>query len=244
MSGRTAPTRFFTTLAGCDTDVRAAQRLRYRVFAEELGARLPADAGGVDRDAFDEHCDHLLLRERGSGTVVGTYRLLPADRALRAGGFYSATEFDLGRLPTLPALVEIGRACVLPAYRSGSALATMLGGLARHIRARGYQHVIGCASIHAHGDLARTAALCDRLVREHASPAEWRVRPYRRFDVRPGRGRPEAPTPGLLRGYLRMGARVCGPPAWDDDFGTADLLLLLPMARLTERFSNRFLRAA
>src|SRR5262245_15001714 len=104
-------------------EIEAAQRLRYRVFGEELGAVLPSAASGLDQDAFDPFCDHLLVRDPTCGEVVGTYRILPAERARAAGGFYTATEFDLGRLVELPGLVELGRACIDPRFRNGSVLA-------------------------------------------------------------------------------------------------------------------------
>jgi len=238
------PSRLFTTLASDASDVEAAQRLRYRVFAEEMGAKVPTAAEGVDRDDFDAHCEHLLLRDRLTHEVVGTYRILPADAAARIGRFYAAGEFDLGRLPDLPKLVEVGRACIHPDHRNGTALALLLAGLAKHIRTAGHEHVMGCASIHVGDDPGAASLLCRDLLRDHPSPPEWRAFPHHRFDVRTTDRGERIALPTLLRGYLRMGAYVCGEPAWDDAFRTADLLVLLPMARLNERFAQRLLRAA
>jgi putative hemolysin len=241
---RVGSTRLVTTLAARAEDLAAAQRLRYRVFAEELGARLPTAADGVDRDEFDAHCEHLLLRNRLTREVVGTYRLLPPEGAARVGRLYAAAEFDLGDVAALPNLVEIGRACVQREYRSGMALALLLAGLARHIRARGYAYVMGCASLHVGDDPGGAALLCRDLVRDHAAPPGWRVRPRHPFDVRTSaRGEP-MPLPALLRGYLRLGALVCGEPAWDDAFRTADLVFLLPVARMNARYADRLRRAA
>jgi len=209
-----------------------------------MGAQVPTAAEGVDRDDFDAHCEHLLLRDRLTHEVVGTYRILSAAAAARVGGFYSAGEFDLGGIVELPGLVEVGRACVHPDHRTGMALGLLLAGLARHLRAAGHQHVMGCASIHVGDDPGGAALLCDDLLRDHVSPPEWRAFPRHAFDVRTPAHAERAPMPTLLRGYLRMGAYVCGEPAWDDAFRTADLLLLLPMARLNERFAQRLLRAA
>ncbi len=238
------PSRLFTTLASDAGDVEAAQRLRFRVFAEEMGARLPTAAEGVDRDEFDAHCEHLLLRDRLTHEVVGTYRILPATAAARIGRFYAAGEFDLGGLVDLPKLVEVGRACIHPDHRSGTALALLLAGLAKHIRTAGHQYVMGCASIHVGDDPGAASILCRDLLRDHASPPAWRVFPRHRFDVRATERDERIALPTLLRGYLRMGAYVCGEPAWDDAFRTADLLILLPMARLNERYAQRLLRAA
>jgi len=231
-------------LAHDPSDITAAQRLRYRVFAQELGARLPTAAEAVDRDEFDTHCEHLILRDRLTNEVVGTYRILADTAAARIGRFYSAKEFDLGEILALPRLVEVGRACVHPAYRTGTALALLLAGLAKHIRAAGHEYVMGCASIPVGDDPAPAATLCRRLVRDHSSPPAWRVYPYRTFDVRSPDDAESIAVPTLLRAYLRMGAYVCGEPAWDDAFRTADLLILLPMARLNERYTQRLLRAA
>lgn len=224
-------------------EVEAAQRLRFRVFGEELGAVLPNAASGLDQDAFDPFCDHLLVRDRSSCSVVGTYRILPGERAARAGGFYTATEFDLGRLVELPGIVEVGRACIDPRFRNGRVLALLWAGLAAHLRRSGYEHVMGCASVPAN-DPGYAADACARLLRDHAAPHEWRVTPYRPLPLDGANAAMRVALPPLVRGYLRMGAMVCGPPAWDQAFRTADVLMVLPMARLERRFANRFDRAA
>ncbi|HLK11427.1 MAG TPA: GNAT family N-acyltransferase [Candidatus Binatia bacterium] len=231
-------------LARTEADVREAQRLRYRVFVEEMGARLPEPREEIDRDAFDAYCEHLLVRDGATGAVVGTYRILSAEQARRVGRLYAESEFDVSRLRDLPGLVEIGRACVDPAYRSGAVLARLWEGLATHLRARRYEHVIGCGSIPLAEEPAAAAGVCRGLLRTHLGPERWRVFPRRPFPLRAFRAEPERPPPPLIRGYLRMGAVVCGPPAWDSSFGTADILLLLPMAQLDARWARRLLRAA
>jgi len=234
--------RLLIGIARHPDEVRAAQRLRHRVFADEMGARLSAASDGLDVDPFDDRCDHLLLRERDTGTVVGTARLLPAARAGQ-GGFYSASEFSLGRLAELPGLVEMGRTCIDVRYRTGVALSTLLAGIAAYVRAGAHQHVMGCASIPVGEAIGPAARLCARILREHGSPALLRAAPHRPFAVLTGGGA-EAPVPTLLRAYLRMGAYVCAEPAWDGDFRTADLLVVLPVKRLAQRYAQRLLRAA
>jgi putative hemolysin len=240
-AGQPGP-RFVTSLARTTTEVREAQRLRHLVFAEELGARLDSAAERLDRDRFDDYCAHLLVRSADTGEVVGTYRILTAADARRAGGFYSEQEFDLGAIPSLPRVVEIGRACVHPDHRSGAVLGLLWGALAQHFRLHGHEHVIGCASLPAREDPSGVASVCDRLLGEHGTPPAWRARPRRPFVAPPSVVR--APIPAAIRGYLHMGAAVCGEPAWDPDFGTADLLLLLSLARMSGRFAHRLLRAA
>lgn len=235
-----------TRVSRKSVDILAAQRLRYRVFAQELGAKVEGAAFGIDRDAYDEHCDHLLVCDEATREVVGTYRMLPAPRAAQAGGFYSATEFELGAIGALPRSVEVGRACVEPRYRTGAVLALLWSGLANYLRGEGFEFAFGCASVPAREPSGDVVRLCGRLFTEFSSPIEWRVTPRRPLDgggQTPGLGDPLEPPP-LLRGYLAMGAFVCGPPAWDPGFGTADLLVLLPLARLRDRFARRLLRAA
>ncbi len=230
------PPRFITTLAEDADTVRAAQRLRYRVFHAANASR------GVDQDAFDPHCEHLVVRDTRSGDVVGTYRILTAERARDAGGFYSETEFDCSRLRRLDArLVEVGRACVDPAYRRGSVITCLLTGLTRWVVAHRYDYVMGCSSIDVAPGMAAAAALCRRLVDEHLAPDAWRVvprTPFRPADLPV----PEAEMPPLIKAYLRFGASVCGEPAWDEAFQTADVLMLLPMAAMDARFRARLLR--
>src|SRR5262249_35731265 len=152
----TAGPRFFTQLATSTADVVEAQRLRYRVFAEEMGARLPDAALRLDRDRFDPYCEHLLVRGAGARAGVRTHRMLPAAQARKLGGFYADGEFELGAVRSLPDLVEVGRACVHPDYRTGAVLGLLWAGLAGYLTAYGYAHVLGCASVAA-GDDVRTA---------------------------------------------------------------------------------------
>jgi putative hemolysin len=242
MTSRDRRFRLQSYLASTAADVRAAQRLRWRVFSQELGAQLPAV--GVDEDRFDAYCDHLLVRDVVDGEVVGTYRILSAAQAARAGGFYSETEFELGALRELPGLVELGRACVHQRYRDGAVLSFLWSSLARHIHGAGYEHVIGCASVPVADGGHGAASLYTRLAREHLGPPAWRVRPHHPLPIGELDCDTDAVLPPLVRGYLRMGAWMCGPPAWDREFGTADILLLLPMSRMRQRFRQHFLRAA
>ena len=232
------------SLARTEDDVRAAQRLRWQVFVEELGATVESEEHGLDADRFDAYCDHLLVREVATGAVIGTYRMLPPERAARAGGLYAETEFHLTRLLGLDGLVEIGRACVRADHRTGAAISLLWTGLLRYLLDGGHEFVTGCASIAIGNDMAGAAALCRRLTLEHGSPPEWRVFPRQPLpcDLTPGTR--EAPLPPLLKGYLRLGAYVCGEPAWDPAFGSADVQLLLPLERLSHRHAARLLRAA
>jgi putative hemolysin len=237
------PPRFITTLAEDAETVLAAQRLRYRVFhAANAADQAPDPRGPVDEDPFDPHCEHLVVRDTHADAVVGTYRILTAERARAAGGFYSETEFDCSRLRRLDArLVEVGRACVDPAYRGGGVIALLLAGLTRWVVANRYDYVMGCASIDLAAGIAPAATLCRRLVAEHLAPEAWRVVPHVPFHAG-GVAPCDADLPPLIKAYLRFGASVCGPAAYDADFETADVLMLLPMAAMAPRFRARLLR--
>ncbi|NDF70229.1 MAG: GNAT family N-acetyltransferase [Betaproteobacteria bacterium] len=227
------------------SEVREAQRLRYRVFAEEMGARLEGSEPGVDEDRFDEHCQHLLVRDDNTGEVVGTYRVITPDVAKRVGGFYSESEFDISRLDNLrDRLVEVGRSCVHPDYRHGGTIAMLWGGLARFAANNGYDYAMGCASI-SMADGGHVAASIYRTLREkHLSPLEYRVFPRFGLPMEHLDWNLEAEIPPLLKGYIRLGAYICGEPAWDPDFNTADVLVLMPMARMSQRYARRLLSNA
>ncbi|MCF6525218.1 GNAT family N-acetyltransferase [Streptomyces sp. JJ36] len=239
-----APARYTVSLARDADDVRAAQRLRHEVFAGEMGARLATPEPGLDIDPFDAHCDHLLVTETGSGAVVGTYRLLPPDRAAVAGRLYAETEFDLGPHAALrPDLVEVGRSCVHPAHRDGAVIALMWAGIARYLTDRGHTWLAGCCSLPLADGGAEAAAVWETVAARHLAPAAYRVRPH--LPWRPPQP-PAAPAarsalPPLLRGYLRLGARVCGEPAFDPGFGVADLYVLLDVRRTDPRYLRHFL---
>ena len=224
------------------TNVRAAQRLRYRVFAEEMGARLHSSEPGIDIDQFDRFCDHLVVRHDATGEIVGTYRMLPPDRAKAAGMLYSDTEFDLRALqPLRDTLVETGRSCVHPDHRSGAVVGVVWAGIARYMLLSGHKYLAGCASVPLNDGGELAAGVWDVVSRKHFSPEEFRVRPLRPWDheAAPHPARPVIPP--LLRGYLRLGAWICGAPALDADFGVADFFILLSLDAMDQRYLRFFL---
>ncbi|WP_405571692.1 GNAT family N-acetyltransferase [Streptomyces phaeochromogenes] len=238
----TAPTRYTVTLARDEADVRAAQRLRHDVFAGEMGALLSSSQTGLDVDAFDAYCDHLLVRDTTTGQAVGTYRLLPPDRAAIAGRLYSEGEFDLGPLAGIRSgLVEVGRSCVHPDHRDGAVIGLIWAGIARYMVDGGHEWLAGCCSIPLADGGALAAGTWDRVRDKHLAPEEYRVRPVLPWSAE-GVARPaRTELPPLLRGYLRLGAWVCAEPAHDPDFGVADLYVLLSMRRVNPRYLRHFL---
>jgi putative hemolysin len=232
----------YTLSLATDGDhVRAAQRLRHQVFAEELGATLHTSVPGLDVDEFDEYCDHLVIQSDATGEVVGTYRLLPPGRIARR---YADAEFDMAGLdPLRDHLVETGRSCVHPEHRTGAVINLIWAGLARYMHLYGYRWLGGCASVPLDDGGLVAANVWQLVTEKHLAPPALRVRPHRPWPVTqvallPGT-RPAVPP--LLRGYLRLGAWVCGEPAHDPDFAVADFFVLLSLDRVDPRYLRHFL---
>lgn len=234
---------YTVSLARDEDDVRAAQRLRHRVFADEMGAVLHSTVAGLDVDPFDEFCDHLLVREGEQGEVVGTYRLLRPEAARRAGRLYSDSEFDLANLAGVrDGLVELGRSCISPEHRgNGAVINLMWGGIARYLADTGNTWVGGCCSVPLGDGGATAARVWDTVSAKYLAPAEYRVAPHRPWDPTGVERAERAALPPLLRGYLRLGAWVCGAPAHDPDFDCADLYVLLSLERTDPRYLRHFL---
>lgn len=230
-------------------DIREAQRLRHDVFVEEMGARItppPGAPAGYDIDMFDPHCEHLLVRhDAGDGqpaSVIGTYRVLTPMAAARLGGWYSDTEFDLTRLRHLtPRMAELGRSCVHADHRQGSVIMALWSGLGSFMMRHKLDVVIGCASISMRdgGDVA--ASLWHQLSQTHLAPIEYQVQPRLALPLEDLRHDLSVEPPALIKGYLRCGAKVLGPPAWDPEFNTADLPLMLRLEDLPSKYRRHFL---
>lgn len=233
-------------LARTAAEIEDAQRLRYKVFAEELGASVDGAgaAQGLDVDVFDSHCDHIVVRDTDSLRVVGTYRVLPPHAARAVGRLYSDSEFDLARLRHLrPAMIEVGRSCVHRDYRQGGAILLLWAGLAQYMRGFGYRHLIGCASAGLADGGMQAARLRDEL-QAHLTSPEYRVFPRLPFPHQRIERAAHCESPPLIKGYLRLGAKVCGEPAWDPDFNAADFLIWLSLDNLTSRYARHFERLA
>lgn len=232
-----------------EDEVRAAQRLRHRVFAGEMGACLRPLHGtppGHDCDVYDRHCEHLLVRtvadDDRPSEVVGTYRLLTPTAARMLGGLYTETEFDLVRLARLrPRLAELGRSCVDPAWRSGSVILMLWSSLADFMLRNGLDLMIGCASVPMRDGGCAAASLWHQLRQTHLAPIERHVLPRLALPVDELRSDLAVEPPPLVKGYLRCGAKLLGPPAWDPDFGTADLPLMLDLNDASDAFRRHFL---
>ncbi|WP_111497448.1 MULTISPECIES: GNAT family N-acetyltransferase [Marinobacter] len=228
--------------------VEAAQRLRYDVFSEEYGSDLGATIPGIDQDAYDAHCDHLIVTDNQTGALVATSRVLHQRDAEAAGGFYSEGEFDLTALREMPGhLAELGRTCVHPDFRTGATISLLWSSLAEYLVAENVDYLIGCASIGMADGGHKAWRITQLLQKRYMTDLDRRVTPHRALPhLTNVAAQTENPSevPPLIRAYMRLGARVCGEPCWDPEFRCADLLVLLEVGKLASRYSRHFMRPA
>lgn len=233
---------FVIEFATAGEAVRETQRLRYQIFAEEMGAAVETDGDGMEADRFDPFCKHILVRDSAHGGVVASTRLLLDEDARRAGGFYTEGEFDIsGLLENSGRIIEVGRTCVHPEYRSGSAISLLWSGLARFIDLRSYEYMIGCASISMDDGGASARAAYELLASKYLISEEKRCIPRTPLPETAVAGEEKPKLPPLLKAYIRLGARITGEPCWDPDFDCADLMIALSPADLQKRYARHFL---
>ena len=231
------------SIASTPEEVREVQRLRYKVFVETMGLSALMNAEELDRDEFDSYCDHLIVRDSKTLKVVGTYRVMGPNAAREMGKFYSEQEFDLSRLNNLRgSIAEAGRACIHPDYRSGGVIMMLWAGLAAFMKKEHCQYLIGCASVSLADGGHNAAALYHAINDSSLSPSDYRVTPHLPFPIEEREPGHVAQIPPLIKGYLRSGAWVCGQPAWDPDFHSADFFLMLPLSKLDDRYARHYLK--
>lgn len=252
--GRIGPLQ--VRLARSEAEIAAAQEVRYRVFFEELGARRDTlSTERRDADRFDGACDHLLVFDTSlpgpeSRRIVGTYRLLRQERALATGGFYSEDEFELAKLVARhpgQRFLELGRSCVLPEYRSKRTIELLWQGIWAYITHYGIGVMAGCASFHGTVPAAHAEAL-SFLAHRCRTSAEFDVRAvpgrYRSMDLMPAEAvnaRSAAlALPPLIKGYLRLGAKVGDGCVVDHEFDTVDVFVVLPVREIDRRYISHY----
>ncbi len=247
-------------LARGKKEIRKAQRLRYEVFYREGGAIPDARTAFTRRDAdkFDKYCDHLIVIDhdwktkngRTKPKIVGAYRLLRGDMAQKAGGFYSAGEYDIAPLLARHAgkrILELGRSCVLESHRSKRAIELLWRGLLAYIRAHRIDVLIGCASFPGVSPRVHAESL-SYLAHYAGAEGEWRVKAHsdlylpmamvskEQLDEKSAR---EALSP-LIKGYLRLGARFGDGAVVDIKFNTTDVFVVMPVDRIGARYIDYF----
>lgn len=219
-------------------------RLRYRVFNLELEEGLESShETGLDEDELDWRFHHLMISERATGQVVGTYRLQTVEMARKLGGFYTEGEFDLSGFgaPYLDRSVEIGRACVAKAHRNGRVLHLLWRGLAQYLAWNRKTILFGCCSLTSQDEALGVSTL-HLLEREGHMHPDLHIDPLPATRCSANGALPEPHVPALFRSYLDLGAKVCGPPAIDRLFQTIDFLVVLDTATLPPRVFRSFFR--
>jgi len=222
-------------------DLTACQRLRYLVFNCELGEGLASSARiGLDRDRYDFICDHLMVRDTSSGKLVGTYRMQSGFRAKGNLGYYSEQFFDFTPFEGIrEEVLELGRACVHPAYRNTTVLHMLWKGIVRYALSCRARYLLGCSSVTSQNE-NEGMALYEQLREKYLIAPALRTKPRPEFACRAGNNTTPAPaTPRLFRAYLDASARLCGPPAIDRDFKTIDFLTLIDLQHLPGRVRTR-----
>ncbi|GAX88872.1 GNAT family N-acetyltransferase [Effusibacillus lacus] len=240
---------FEVKLAVRAEEIEQALRLRYKVFVEEAGNLRLLNESKLETDEYDAYCDHLIVTDLETEQVIGTYRLLPGDRAVRNKGFYSETEFDLSgfreyKLQTL----ELGRSCIAPEYRGSKAIQLLWEGIAGYITEHGHQYLIGCASVHMK-NLQELNALYSMLRSKGVITDRFGIQPLPAHRIKDLEFTPvEADDkevfrrlPPLMKGYQWLGAEIGGEPAYDPIFDTTDFLIVLDTAKVTRRYRRHFL---
>jgi putative hemolysin len=243
-------------LATTFAEIDRAMRLRFEVFNLELqeGLRSSYDKG-FDSDPYDTYCDHLIVKDLSTEKVVGTYRLLRKSRAEKHIGFYSENEFDLSNLKRLPGdLLELGRSCIAATHRTFATINLLWSAIGQYAFEKKISHMFGCASLHC-SEIEEVQPIYSYLRAHHFAPEKYRVWPRAscRMEIRDEAADKEDKVgvrevmrkiPPIMRGYLRTGAVVCGPPAYDVEFGTADVFVLLEMEKMAGRYKQHYVAEA
>ena len=232
--------RIQVAIAHSEYRIRQALELRARVFRNAADVHVEAPLCSDD-DNFDPWCAHLVAIDAERDEVVGTYRILTPEAARDLGCRYAEQEFWLTRLdPLRHEIVELGRACVDPAFRGGTILMSMWSGLARWLSGRHYSYLMGCVSVSLDVGPQTILRLYQQLMPSHDAGESFRVWPLQRLGREVASLTDAVEVPPLLRAYLRAGAMIMGEPCVDHELGCADFPVILPLEQLDQRFRQRF----
>ena len=244
--------QFLIKLAESEAEIEKAFRLRYRIFNLEQGKGLEsANDAGIDKDEFDKYCMHLIVVEKKSGEVVGTYRIHFGEVARSAIGFYSAREYEIKGLENIAReSIEVGRSCVSPEYRTGSVVALLWRGINELLFRSKMSYLFGCVSLETTSPADGWALFeyfkenngVSELLSSHPTEKFILQRPQDDEVKKRAADRKHISNiiPPLFKGYLRLGAKICGEPARDDEFGTIDFFIILNLNEIPQRYYKHF----
>jgi len=233
--------RYVVKIATSTLEVESALRLRYKVFRVELAGESATDPLKLEFDEYDFKCKHLIVVDTTTGATVGTYRLNSFETAAAIDGFYSYDEFSIERLPfeVLRQGVEIGRACIAEEHRNTKVLFLLWKGLAAYLKAEGKRYFFGCCSIFTADPQVGAVAYQQLTEAGHLHP-RFRVTPRKNeIDLSTTAGS-KVELPSLFSLYLRIGAKVCGPPIIDREFGTIDFFVVCDTNSIGEKYRKMF----
>jgi len=234
--------KFSVSIANDIKSIDECLRLRYDVFANEMGANLHSLESGLDKDHFDDHCKHLMIVEKLTDRVVATTRLLSSTDIINTGGFYSETEFEMNNILDLHgSIMEVGRTCIHKDFRRGIVLSKLWQGIAMIISLEKIDFLIGCASIPFNSGDQYINILMHHIYTNHYSSIKHRVHPLVKLSQNNDYSAGDVIIPALLKGYLRQGAVICGEPYWDAEFGVADVFVFLDCKKITSKYSKYFI---
>ena len=238
---RTKPI-FCLKVAESDQEIEECMKLRYAVFAGEVGSRLRPNDANVDHDRFDPYCQHLMVVDSKTRKVIATTRLLMVEGATQAGSFASQTEFDLSRILSQEGrFMEVGKTCIHPYFRNGSVVTLLWQGIAGVIAQHHIDFLFSCGSISLrHGD-SYVNSVMHYLRDTHYSSSALRVRPRIPLPKNSAPTTDDVVLPTLIKTYLHQGALVCGEPHWDAEFSLATLFLLLNTESMPSRYPGYWL---
>ncbi len=243
---------FRIKLAETEKELDEMYRLRYEVFNVEMGEGLASSAETEkDIDRYDKYCDHLIVVDpENNDKIVGTYRLLSRKSAEQGIGFYSETEFDISNLKNVDfEFIEIGRSCVHKDYRSKNIMKYLWAGMAKIVELTKAKFLFGCGSIHTN-NIDDISKVFRYFKEKHYADEQYRVYPKKENilkELNPNIDIDNAKqvfklVPPILKGYIRVSAVCCGEPAWDPEFGCADLLLMLDTEKITKKYAKHFFK--
>ncbi|MDO5667559.1 MAG: GNAT family N-acyltransferase [Alcaligenaceae bacterium] len=235
-------------IATSQEEVEAVQRLRYDVYTKEMGVHFPDAIDGRDVDHFDEFCQHLIVMDTKENLAVGTYRILTPEKAVEAGSYYSESEFELSQMEHLrPVLSECGRSCTHPDYRDGGVIMLLWSGLAQFMRCYDLRYLFGCASVSLLDGGVQAAQVWQLAKQQMAEYADQPfVTPHQPYPIElleekaDGERIRHSRMPALIKGYLKIGARICGEPAWDQDFNAVDFPVIVDVENMDRRYRRHF----